>query len=420
VDTVRRLSDVEATFAYTHALMHGTTQVTTHFTVSGEFDPARTARAAERWSRESPILSLRIEDRADGLWFRTGPRPRPEQIRHSVLSAPASATDLLSEELNDVIASGSWLWRLHIVGDPDAAATHFYFTRNHAISDGHSTAALVRAFLDVLLTEPADDQAHTGRVDSLAPNGDELTYRPPEPPDTPHREPVTRPDPVPFVAHRQWVERVADFVPLTLTEPESLALKDWCRGHRITVNQFFAAALAESFAQATGRSEISVFTAVSLRQRYRPSAPLPDVGCFINVVNAPLALDRGDLAEHARAYAASFRRADANWQPPRRDHATIRRAVEEAATATASPGICITNLGIVDPALGPHASRVTGYRTVVNRTGGNYSVVLHLAMFKGAFGMQLAFGSPGTDRGTVQHVAKGLRDRTVVHADADA
>lgn len=418
MDTMRRLSDVEAAFAYTHALMHGTTQVTTHFTVSGEFDPAQTARAAERWSNESPILSLRIEERADGLWFRAGPRPGPEQIRHSVLSAPRSPTDLLSEELNDGIVSGSWLWRLHIVGDPAAAATHFYFTRNHAISDGHSTAALVRAFLDVLLTEPAGGWTRAGRVSSLAPNGDELTYRPPEPPDAPDREPVARPDPVPFVAHRPWEERVADFVPLALTKPESLALKNWCRGRRITVNQFFAAALAESFAQATGRSELSLFTAVSLRQRYQQSALLPDVGCFINVVNAPLSLDRGDLAEHARAYATSFRRADAAWQPPRRDHATIRRAIEEAAAATASPGICITNLGIVDPALGPHASRVTGYRTVVNRTGGNYGVVLHLAMFKEAFGMQLAFGSPGTDRATVQDVAKGLHDRAVVQADA--
>ncbi|WP_327323429.1 hypothetical protein OG735_13575 [Streptomyces sp. NBC_01210] len=104
-------------------------------------------------------------------------------------------------------------------------------------------------------------------------------------------------------------------------------------------------------------------------------------------------------------------RPDAAWRPPRRDHATIRRAVEEAAAAQASPGICITNVGIVDPALGPHANRVTGYRTVVNRTGANYGVVLHLAMFKGAFAMALAFGTPCMDRSTVEKVAQGLHER---------
>ncbi|MEN8655781.1 hypothetical protein ABCR94_35710 [Streptomyces sp. 21So2-11] len=184
----------------------------------------------------------------------------------------------------------------------------------------------------------------------------------------------------------------------------------------MTVTQFFAAALAESFASgvaaAAGRSEISLFTAVSLRQRYEQSGFLPDVGCFINVVNAPVRLDcGGSTAGHARAYASSFRAADAAWRPPRRDHAAIRRAVEEAAAATESPGICITNVGVVDQALGPHSSRVTGFRTVVNRTGANYALVLHLAMFKGAFGMQLAFGTPSMDRSTVENVAKGLHDR---------
>ncbi|MGA5516083.1 SDR family oxidoreductase [Streptomyces pseudogriseolus] len=71
----------------------------------------------------------------------------------------------------------------------------------------------------------------------------------------------------------------------------------------MTVNQFFAAALAESFAVATGRTEVALFTAVSLRKRYTESATLPDVGCFINVLDVPLRLDRTPLWEGMEATA---------------------------------------------------------------------------------------------------------------------
>ncbi|MER5429006.1 hypothetical protein [Streptomyces sp. NPDC002588] len=181
----------------------------------------------------------------------------------------------------------------------------------------------------------------------------------------------------------------------------------------MTVNQFFAAALAESFAEVTGHSEVSLFTAVSLRRRYAESPSLPDVGCFIDVLNVPLRLDRDDLPGHARDYAAALARIDAAWRPPVREHAAIRWAVEEAAAARSAPGICITDVGVADPALGPHADPVTGYRTVVNRTGANYGVVLHLGSLGGTFRTALAFGAPSTDRATVRAVAKALHDRAV-------
>ncbi|MFD7482782.1 hypothetical protein [Streptomyces mirabilis] len=212
-----------------------------------------------------------------------------------------------------------------------------------------------------------------------------MTYRPPARPDAPVREFVPRPDPLPFAAHRPWDERAADFVLLAFTREESLALKSWCRERRVTVNQFFAVAPADSYAEVTGRSEVNLCTAVSLRRRYEESAELPDVGCFINVIlNVPVRVVRGDPADEARDYAAAPARADAAWRPPLRDHAVIRRAVEQTAAARSAAGICITNVGVVDPALGPHTARVTGYRTVVNHVGANYGVVLHLGTLGGA------------------------------------
>ncbi|MGA5550782.1 SDR family oxidoreductase [Streptomyces pseudogriseolus] len=205
---------------------------------------------------------------------------------------------MLRQELNDVLPTGGPLWRPRLVRDPRAGTAHLYFTRNHAISDGHSTGAVVRALVDALFGPAGAPSPHDVR--SVAPNGDELTYCPPGRPTAPL---AARPEPVPSADHRPWRERGADFVPLALTRQESLALKAWCRSEGVTVNQFFAAALAESFAVATGRTEVALFTAVSLRKRYTESATLPDVGCFIKALDVPLRLDRTPLWEGMEATA---------------------------------------------------------------------------------------------------------------------
>ncbi|MGA5711035.1 phthiocerol/phthiodiolone dimycocerosyl transferase family protein [Streptomyces cellulosae] len=384
--------------------MRGTTQVTTQVSVREDITPARLYGAVAQWTGELPLLSLRIEECADTLWFARGrPGVLPDQIRHSELTSSDSPDDVLRRELNEVLETGGPLWRLHAVRDPRAGTAHLYFTRNHAISDGHSTSAVVRALLDALFPSREPSPYDVRR---LPPNADGLTYRAP----TGRNFVQPASGRLPFTEHGPWPERGADFVPCALTRPESLALKAWCKRQGVTVNQFFAAALAESYAEATGRTEVGMFTAVSLRQRYED---LPDVGCFINVLRVSMRPGRGRLTELARAYGSALTSADAAWRPPVRSHAAIRRAVEETAAAGSAPGICLTNVGVADPALGPHLGRVSGYRTIVNRTGANYGLVLHLGTLDGTFGTVLAFGTPAVDRSLALDVAKGLHDRAV-------
>ncbi|MFF4728304.1 hypothetical protein ACFY3M_23655 [Streptomyces mirabilis] len=98
-----------------------------------------------------------------------------------------------------------------------------------------------------------------------------------------------------------------------------------------------------------------------------------------------------------------------------------RRQSTRAPRENARPiarAVAVANVGVVDPALGPHTARVTGYRTVVNRVGANYGVVLHLGTLGGAFTTALAFGTPSTDPDTVRAVAKALRDRVPCPAAA--
>ncbi|MFI9630544.1 hypothetical protein [Streptomyces sp. NPDC052042] len=420
---LRRLSDVEATFAYTHALMAGTSQVTTRLSLRGTASSTALERAVLRWEQDVPLLRLRIEERPDGLWFREARGAEAGRLRCGSPPGARTPDDVLKAELNEILPTGGPLWRLRAV--QAERETHLYFTRNHAISDGHSTGAVLRALLDHLPdpgSGPERDRAAVLRqasagvgpfedVRRLPPDADGLEYQRPSAP-TPAAPPWTaEPEAVPFDATARWTERAADFTALQLSMRQTAELRAWCRAERVTVNQVLGAALAESWTRVADRTDVRLLTAVSLRGRY--PGPLPDVGCFITVVGVPVAPHADGIAETARRYGAALREADARWRPSRRGHAEIRRAVVQAAEAAEAPGICITNVGVADPAFGVHAERVTDFLTVVNRTGANYGLVLHAATFAGALSLALAHGTPTTDPATARAVARDLGLRLI-------
>lgn len=410
---VRRLSDVEASFAQVHALLAGTTQVATLVTVDGLFERRALTSGVRAWARRLPILRLRIVQEQDALWFAEGPDGvEPAQLRIGPLPSFLTPEDLLTQELNDVLAAGGPLWRLRVAADPASGRTHLLFVRNHAISDGYSTSWIVRELLDRLFAAARPTQDAHARV---ARNGDELTIRTPggQPPQEPAASAA-----LPFFARHHQPERAAGFQSLSFSPAESRAIKRLCTDGGITVNQFFAAALTEAFGSVTGRTELDFFTAASLRGRYQEEPALADLGCFITVLKQPVRADGLPLVAAARRYRAGFEAADAAWRPARRPHTEIRRSVLELGALEAFPGICITNLGVLDPALGPHAERVTAFRTVVNRTAANYAVVLHLSTFRGAFDAALAYGTPAMDPAVAADTARLLRELALAELTA--
>ncbi|MFG2996890.1 hypothetical protein [Streptomyces sp. NPDC048340] len=409
---LRELDDIEASFAYMHAELGGSTQVTTHLAVARRFGPDELDRAAAAWVRGLPVLALRIGESADGgLWFQAGPPPGPEQVRHGVLAPGRSPGQVLREELNEVLATGGALWRLRALEDVAGGVTHLFFTRNHAISDGFTTGVMAGALLGHLFGPAPEPAAAPAELPSREVP---FTYRPPryEPAVAPAPAAAAAP-PVPFDAVAPWAERRADYAALDLSAAESAEVRAYCAERGVTVNEFFATALAEAFAAATGRTEVEMFTAVSLRARGEQERFLSDPGCRIGVVRAPLRLGDEGLAANADRYRSAFRAADTRWRPPARGHADIRAAVRSLAERDGAPGICITNVGVVDAALGPHAHHVTQFRTVVNRTAANYAVVLHLSTLRGTFGLSLAYGAPSVDRAVVLRTAELLRARAL-------
>ncbi|MGC4985931.1 hypothetical protein ACLQ18_35850 [Streptomyces sp. DT193] len=405
---LRRLSGTEAACAYRHALTGGHTQVATRLTVAAVFSPAHVERAVAWWARGFRALSLRIVEEGGSLWFHEVPGFTPEQLRQEMCTGTVpgpghdGSGDVLTAGARDVLTAGGPLWRLGVGHDPAAAATHLLLTCHPALCDGPSTARLLRALLDALLGQGTAGWDRPGYRHDPAPDADELTYRPPPPPypgPTAGLRPTPAPRaplvpraagpkslaPVPGTVGRTTnpgpVSGAADAVaasggagcvaPVSLTARQSARLTAWCRRHRITAGQFFAAALADSCTRAAGQEEVALLTAVSLRRRYAERARVSEVGCFVNVVRATVrAGDGGALVDHARAYGLAVRAADAAWHPVRQDHARIRRAVEDetAAAADGGLGFRVTQEGCADTVLGHHAALVTHYGSTLYGT----------------------------------------------------
>lgn len=114
--------------------------------------------------------------------------------------------------------------------------------------------------------------------------------------------------------------------------------------------------------------------------------------------------EAGDPLSRARANAAELCLAGRAWRPERRAHTGIRRAVEREARAL-GPELRVVDAGSVDTVLGPHAARVTGFRTVAARGAGRPGSSLYLSSFKGAL--------------TASLTSQGLGERWVARAERE-
>ncbi|MCX4582305.1 hypothetical protein [Streptomyces sp. NBC_01481] len=377
---VRRLSDTEAAFAYAHALLRGSGRLTTTFTVNGVLAPERVERAVELWVRRLPLLSLRIEDAGGaGLWFRKG--------------APGAFP------VHEQEADGERLWRLS-VGQTPVGTTRFSLTLHPAICDGYSVGRLVRPLLDALFGTPG---ACPGEQE-LPPDLDGLTYEGGGacgcavcmPSGSPRRgKRAVTPYAGDSDGQAEEVGRAGDVVTLALSAYATRRLRSWCGTRQLTVSGFLTTVLADALARESGCTEVAVATAVSLRRSYAERALITEPGCVLGVVRAALrASPGGDPVGGARANAAALCAAGRAWRPERRAHAAVRRAVERAAAGEGGVELRVTDAGSVDTALGPHAGRVTGFRTVAAHGGTRLGGTLQLSSFKGALTVALAVGGP--------------------------
>ncbi|WP_406149305.1 hypothetical protein [Streptomyces sp. NBC_01012] len=406
---MRRLSGTEAAFAHAHTLLRGSGRLTVSFAVDGALPPELIERAVGPWVRRLPSLSLRIEDTGDdGLRFCQG-APGPYSL------PPPSAVSGTDDEL----AEGQRLWRLW-AGHDRTGSTRFRLTLHPAICDGYSTGRFVRPLLDALLGASGGQNVR-GRAQPLPPDTDTLTYEGGGPCSCGGCVPSAWPRPgarrsvAPYAGHEAGPgERragpgggAADPVALTLTPYESRRLRDWCGARQLTVGGFLAAVLAGPLARETGRGEVTVATALSLRRRFAERALITEPGCALGVIRVPLRPVAGDDAvvgagAHARALCPAVRA----WRPDRRGHAGIRRAVERDAVDSGVPELRVTDAGSVDTVLGPHLRRVTGFRAAAASGDGPPGAALYLSSFRGA--LTVALTSRGLGPGWLRAAEQAL------------
>jgi hypothetical protein len=409
IDLTRRLCDVEAAFAFMHAGLGGATQVVTQLSLARLFNRAEFQEAVDRWVASVPLLRSAIEQVDGELLFRPAGR-RAEQVMIKSVPQRFDLDEAMGAELNDPLPSFEQPWRLTVLLDPGSRRTHLFFSRTHAISDGASTAHLMRKLLEQLDAGPRapEPDIDVGRV---GPDIDTIEFEPP------FMAPAAQAsassgcasaDAIPLRSPANAADRRSSFLSWQLHAAQAAGFVDWAKRRDYTVNQFLAGALASATGQVLGRDAVNMMTAVSLRPWF-PDAVSRSPGCTIGVVPSAVGIYTAPSAT-IESYRAGFLDVLPAWSPPRRAHSDIERQVLGLLHATQAPGVCITNVGAADQALGPHAPIIERYRTIVNRRAANYALVLHVGSLKGAFECALAFGTPSVDPCFAEAVRSRLSD----------
>jgi hypothetical protein len=385
---LRPLDQTEAHFAYLHAMMLGNTQVMTHLLVQGSVASDDLLRATHAVFNRFQILRTCIRERADQLWFlEHGDFCRVPVKLTGAESLQACEKDL-QEELAEPVDSAQGLWRLRLVAIPSRNRSMIVLARNHAISDGFSTMLFFRELLaalaavrdGTLLTAPCEPIACWPTPQSSAPHPVSV-------------ERVT----APALRFRSFVpvpQRTSRFLDLGITPQESRGLLAFCKRKTITVTQLLSAFLLKSFCRVTGVMNTDLFTAVSLRSKRFHEKPVLEMGCHITVARTvPSGID-SDTVTLARECGRLLEDAVWAWQPQQAPHMALRKQADALAYTDRFSGIAITNVGGVAGADFAGGVRPMGMRTVVNRVGANYAVVLHVLSFDGNLRATFAYSEP--------------------------
>lgn len=408
---MRRLSDVEAAFALMNIDLSGATQVVTQVSIEARFDNRRIRDACAQWVLGAPILRQRIEMRGTDLHLVADAEEPGSAINIVDLEGVPDLDQILENELNEPLPEAGSLWRLTFLRCARDSSTHLFFVRTHAISDGATTAYLVRSLIDNLLgsTPPTSPAIDVGEA-SLNPDLYPLT-RPPilARPTSSRTFSDSQPESIPLHTQPQVHTGRSEFVSWQINKVAASGFMNWAKWKGWTINELLATALAEATAHALDRESVGIYTAVSLRPWYEEQVRLAP-GCTIGVVETAVHVNAG-FEGALQSYREGLATAMAHWSPPRREHTTIKSQVASLLDQVSSRGVCITNTGRADSALGRHKALISRYRTIVNRRAANYAVVLHAGSLDGQFDLTLSYGSPCIERAFVEKVQSGICSR---------
>ncbi|MBD8596649.1 hypothetical protein [Pseudomonas sp. CFBP 8772] len=358
----RLLDETEQRFHQNFLHRNGNTQVTSLLTVPGCVSAVQARKAFAQLIADYPFLRQKIVPISSQRYGFV----QVEDHVHATLCAtqpPLCADALLKLELNCLLGDQEG-WRALVVPDPAVNRTHILLTRNHAISDGYSTARLVNSLTLYLGSTPSG-------ADDLQPGAFHLRLH------------HWRESPI-----ETGKASYADFLRLQVSADAAQRIGQLRETSGFTSNAIWGGVFAYSYLRHTGVPALDLFTAYSLRDPSGHAEPLSKA-CLIDVRKATFSAEPLDLMGCIERYGWVVSQDKAQL---RAKVATPVRHVDVADNPT-RPALAFTNTGLLDRFLTPPTGRVLGFSTLVNRSGGNYEFVLHLGRFNGTWHAALAFSS---------------------------
>lgn len=369
MQSYRLLDETEQRFHQNFLHRNGNTQVTSLLTVPGCVSALRARKAFSQLVADYPFLRQKIVPVG-------GEQYGFVQIEEQVHSSPCAAQPplqpdiLLRLELNRVLGDQE-CWRALVVPDPELNQTHIVLTRNHAISDGYSTARLVNILAGYLGVSPSNS-------DKQKPGAFHLRLR------------YWREYPI-----ETGKASHADFVRLQVSAHVAYRIDHLRATSGFTANTIWGGVLVYSYLRHASVPAVDLFTAYSLRDPGSHGQPLSKA-CMIDVREATFGDEPLDLPGCIKRYARVVSQDKALLGTKPGKPANQRPVAED----TVRPTLAFTNTGLLDRFLTHPGGRVLEFSTLVNRSGGNYEFVLHLGKFNGTWHAALAFSSLKVDRAT--------------------
>lgn len=276
----RLLDETEQRFHQNFLQHNGNTQVTSLLTVPGCVGPVLARKAFAQLVAEYPFLHQKIVPVGDGQY---GFVPVDNHVQSSTSTTPPSRrTDvLLKLELNHLLGDQEG-WRALVVADAEINQTHILLTRNHAISDGYSTARLVNSLAGYLGATPASLDSRVSQAFHIR-----LKHWRGSPLET-------------------GKASYADFVRLQVSHQATERLDQLRAGSGFTTNAIWGGVLAHSYLSFADVPAFDLFTAYSLREPASHGHPLTKA-CLIDVRRTAFARQNpgviGCIERYAQAVA---------------------------------------------------------------------------------------------------------------------
>ncbi len=389
---VRPLSGVEILMSCMHVEMRGTAQATQVLHIEGALNIESLIQAANDLYNEFPILSGCIKQSEGQVYFYNGVDFLNIPVRFEAISNPQAEADLLSSIVDTPLPQEKFLWKLTILAKNGEEKYKVAMTFHHAILDGHGLSVIGTRFLYYL-----DNRT----------NKEIIAVKPRKFPQA-INDFLSEKKTAPLVNSRKSLahcvnasigSRRTKWKALQLDSHLRECLERQANEDRLKPNAIFSAILAKSLVDTRlYENPVELKNAVSLRIfEGTQSQEISNLGCYMSVSNTLLDTSNRGIAEIAKSYELillkdTLKRSLAKTQYSYKDTTALFQLNLESDTFNG--GVGITNIGEISIPIHYRSFTLSDYFTTVNRTGGNYSVVVHCYSFNGRLTVQFVYPTP--------------------------